>query len=68
MEGEFGTSLEYLGREKQAIDGCLVTKPNDKHVQNLWGKFGMENANPGIVPRKKLELTDQCRQHGFPDH
>jgi hypothetical protein len=35
----------------------VVTKPNDKHVQNILGKFGMEDANPGVLPGRKLELT-----------
>ena len=48
MEGESGTSPEYLGREKCSIDGCVVTKPNDKHIQNILGKLGMEDANPGV--------------------
>ena len=48
MEGESGTSPEYLGREKCSIDGCVVTKPNDKHIQNSLGKLGMEDANPGV--------------------
>ena len=34
-----------------------MTKPNDKHVQNILGKFGMEDANPGVLPGRKLELT-----------
>jgi hypothetical protein len=48
MEGESGTSPEYLGREKCSIDGCVVTKPSDKHIQNILGKLGMEDANPGV--------------------
>ena len=48
MEGESGTSPEYLGREKCSIDGCVVTKPNDKHIQNILGKLGMEDANRGV--------------------
>ena len=57
MEGESGTLSEYLGREKYTIDDCVVTKPNDKHVQNILGKLGMEDANPGVLPGKKLDLT-----------
>ena len=34
-----------------------MTKPNDKHVQNILGKFGMEDANPGVLPGKKIKLT-----------
>lgn len=57
MEGESGTLSEYLGREKYTIDDCVVTKPNDKHVQNILGKLGMEDANPGVLPGRKLDLT-----------
>lgn len=35
MEGERGTSSECLGKETCAVDDCVVTKPNDKHVQTI---------------------------------
>ena len=57
VEGESGTSSEYLGREKYTIDPCVVTKPNDKHVQNILGKLGMEDANARVLPGRKLDLT-----------
>ena len=57
MEGESGTSSEYLGREKYTVDGCVVTKPNDKHVQNIKTKLGMEDAKAGVLPGRKLDLN-----------
>ena len=51
-----GLLLGHLGRTEKTLDGCVVTKPKDKHVQNMLGKFGMEDANPGVLPRSKLEL------------
>ena len=57
VEGEAGTSSEYLGREKYTVDGCVVTRPNDKHVENILQKLGMENAKPGVLPGRKLDLN-----------
>ena len=57
VEGEAGTSSEYLGREKYTVDGCVVTRPNDKHVENILQKLGMENAKPGVLPGRKLDLS-----------
>ena len=57
VAGEPGTSSEYLGREKYTIDDCVVTKPNDKHVQNILGKLGMEDAKPAVLPGRKLDLS-----------
>ena len=54
MEGESGISSEYLGTEKYTVDGCVVTKPNDKHVQNIKTKLGMEDAKAGVLPGRKL--------------
>ena len=58
VAGEPGTSSEYLGREKYTIDDCVVTKPNDKHVQNILGKLGMEHAKPAVLPGRKLESLE----------
>jgi hypothetical protein len=35
----------------------VVTKPSDKHIQNILGKLGMEDANPGVWKGRKLQLT-----------
>lgn len=59
VEGGPGTSSEYLGREKYTVDDCIVTKPNEKHVQNILAKLGMEDANAGALPGRKLDLTSQ---------
>ena len=57
VAGEPGTSSEYQGREKYTIDDRVVTKPNDKHVQNILGKLGMEDAKPAVLPGRKLDLS-----------
>ena len=34
-----------------------MTRPNDKHVENILQKLGMENAKPGVLPGRKLDLN-----------
>ena len=43
--------------EKNTPLMVVVAKPNDKHAQNILGKPHMENANPGVLPGRKLQLT-----------
>ena len=57
LEDDIGTSSEYLGREKYTVDASVITKPNDKHIENILKKLGMENAKSCVLPGRKLDLS-----------
>ena len=51
------TTSEFLGRTKINVEEAVITKPNAKHVEVILKQLGLENAKPGPVPGKKLDLT-----------
>ena len=51
------TTSECLGRTKINVEEAVITKPNAKHVEVILKQLGLENAKPGPVPGKKLDLT-----------
>ena len=47
----------YLGREKYTVDASVITKPNDKHIESVLKKLGIENAKPCVLPGRTLDLS-----------
>ena len=50
------TTSEFLGRTKISVEEAVITKPNAKHINTILTQLGLENAKPGPVPGKKLQL------------
>ncbi|CAL1148944.1 unnamed protein product, partial [Cladocopium goreaui] len=45
-----------LPRTKISVEEAVITKPNAKHINTILTQLGLENAKPGPVPGKKLQL------------
>ena len=56
------TSSEFLGRTKINVEEAVLTKPNEKHTDNILQLLGLENCKPSPVPGKKLEVNENTEK------
>ena len=56
------TGSEFLGRTKINVEEAVVTKPNEKHTDNILKLLGLENCKPSPVPGKKLEVNENTEK------
>ena len=56
------TSSEFLGRTKINVEEAVLTKPNEKHTDNILKLLGLENCKSSPVPGKKLEVNEKTEK------